>query len=121
MNYYKNRRKYIRVPFQKNIKYRICYKNQVSKELIDASTADISSGGILFKTKWPPPSLAIIEIEIDLKKFKEHLSRIDNKAVNIDLLYTKNNKIYGEVKRIKEYPESGFYEIAVHLVHKNEK
>ena len=114
----RERRSFIRIPFQKNINYSVCYKGQQFAETVEGSTENISQEGILFKTKWPPAIYSMISLNIDPKKFKEHVDKDPElkKIFNLDRLYAKKGKFYGEVVRIREYPESGYYDVAVRLI-----
>jgi len=117
----KERRKFLRIPFQKNIKYRICY-DKFTSEIIEGNSENISAGGILFKTKWPPPSMSIIAIDLNIDKFREYIKNENlQNDINIDNLYIQNGQLYGEVVRIKEYPESGYYDIGLKLITKKDK
>ncbi len=117
----KERRRFLRLPFQKNIKYRICY-DKFTSESIEGDSQNISTGGILFKTKWPPPSMSIIAIDLNISKFREYIKneKLEN-DININNLYIQNGQLYGEVVRIKEYPESGYYDVALKLIPKKDK
>ena len=115
------RRKYMRLPFQKTVKYRICY-DKFSSAAVDADSQNIGGGGIMFKTKWPPPIMSIIAVDIDITKLKNYISKDNLKdKFNLDELYIQNGKLFGEVKRIKEYPESGYYDVALQLIHISDK
>ena len=117
----KERRNFLRVPFQKNIKYRICY-DKFTSESIDGNSENISTSGILFKTKWPPPSMAIIAIDLNVYKFREYIKNENlQNDINIDNLYIHKGQLYGEVVRIKEYPESGYYDVALKLLPRKDK
>lgn len=117
----KERRNFIRVPFKKNISYRICY-DKFSSEKIIADSENIGCGGILFKTKWPPPTMSIIAIDLDIHRLKQYITE---KGISHDFdttkLYTEKNRIYGEVVRIKEYPESGYFDVAIKFIHREKK
>ena len=117
----RERRKFLRVPFQKNIKYRICY-DKFSSETIDGNSENISTGGILFKTKWPPSSMSIIAIDLNINKFRDYIKNENlGSEVNFDNLYIHKGQLYGEVVRIKEYPESGYYDVALKLLLRKDK
>ena len=117
----KERRKFLRVPFQKNIKYRICY-DKFTSESIEGNSQNISTGGILFKTKWPPPSMSIIAIDLNINKFRDYIKNQNlGSEVNVDNLYVNKGQLYGEVVRIREYPESGFFDVALKLLTKKDK
>lgn len=118
---FREKRQFIRIPFQKKISYQVCYNNFTS-ESSEASTENISTGGIMFKTKWPPQSLAVIAIDLDIAKLRQYIKteNLESK-IHLDEVYVKNGKVFGEVIRIKEYPESGYYDVALRLILKNER
>ena len=111
-----DRRKYVRVPFKNNITYRICY-NKFSSDEFNGDSQNIGGGGILFKTKWPPPTMSIIAIDINVNKLRSYIkeAKLENNF-DLDNIYVQKGKIYGEVIRIKEYPESGYYDVALKFV-----
>jgi hypothetical protein len=114
------RRKFIRIPFQKTIRYSVCY-NKFNSEEVDGQTENVSEGGILFKTKWPPSMMSIISIDVDIKRLRDYIQSNNlSTGFNADNLYVKAGQIYGEVVRIKEYPESGYYDVAIKLIHRKE-
>lgn len=116
-----DRRNFIRVPFQKHISYRICY-DKFKSDNVTADTTNISSGGILFKTKWPPPTMSILAIDLDVAKLRSYITEkgIEH-DFNIDELHIEKNRIFGEVVRIREYPESGYYDIALKFIHRKKR
>jgi len=120
-NLQKERRRFIRVPFKKHISYRICY-DKFSSEQIVADSENVGGGGILFKTKWPPPTMSIIAIDLDVAKLRQYIT---DKGIahdfDMSLLYTEKKCIFGEVVRIKEYPESGFFDVAIKFIHYKKK
>lgn len=111
-----NRRQYLRVPFQKTIKYRICYERFAS-EIIDANTNNISQGGILFKTKYPPATSTIVSLNVSPDKLKEYLVEAElTDLVDPEKLFYKGQAIFGEVVRVIKDSQSEFYSVAVKLV-----
>jgi c-di-GMP-binding flagellar brake protein YcgR len=117
----KDRRKFIRVPFKKHLSYRICY-NKFNSDKVVADSENISGGGIMFKTKWPPPTMSILAIDLDVKRLREYITQ---KGIahdfDVDNLHIENNRIFGEVVRIKEYPESGYYDVSIKFIHRKKK
>ncbi|MBN1492953.1 MAG: PilZ domain-containing protein [Candidatus Omnitrophica bacterium] len=115
-----DRRKYVRVPFQRNIKYRVCYE-RLASEIVDANAQNISQNGIFFKTKFPPPPNTIVSLGIDIEKFKEYLIK-DNltEVLDPEQIMTRGNAIFGEVVRVIEEQHSGFYSVAVKLILKKD-
>jgi len=117
----KDRRTFIRVPFRKHISYRICY-DKFNSDKVVADSENIGGGGILFKTKWPPPTMSILAIDLDVNRLKDYIKQNGiSHDFDIDTLYVKQNRIYGEVVRIREYPESGFYDVALKFIHRKKK
>lgn len=117
---YSNKRKYVRIPFTADLSYRICY-DTFSTEQIPGKGINISSGGFMFQTKWPPASLAIIEVSVDLDEFEKQLETDPNKKdlINIKEMFFTDGKLYGEVKRVIESKtEFGQYEVGIQLVRK---
>ncbi|MBU1863439.1 MAG: PilZ domain-containing protein [Candidatus Omnitrophica bacterium] len=116
----KERRQFIRVPFQKNITYSICY-NKFTPHSVEGNSKNISGGGILFKTKWPPPIMSVLSINLDVYKLKDYVNKENlQDKLDVNKLYMQNGKLYGEVVRIKEYPESGYYDVALQLIQKKD-
>jgi len=116
----KERRQYVRIPFQKNIKYRLCYEKFAS-EILEADASNISQNGICFKTKYPPPSTAVIALNVPVDKLRKYLETQKlSELINADQLYTRGETIYGEVVRIIQEPHSGFYSVAVKLILKKD-
>lgn len=117
----KERRNYVRIPFQKHLKYNICY-NKFHSEEINAASENISEGGILFKTKWPPPSMSIIAIDVDIPKFKAYIKKEHHdKDIDVDAIHQEKGRLFGEVIRITEYKESGFYDVALKFIPRKTK
>jgi hypothetical protein len=119
------RRKYLRIPFQKDIKYRICYNKFTTAPIqsndisVEADTQNISEGGIFFMTKYPPPTLSVISIDVDVQRLREYLIKENlTNALNPDNLYVKNGQLHGEVVRIQQCPHSGYYSVALKLISK---
>lgn len=115
-----DRRKYVRVPFQRNMKYRVCYEKLVS-EIVDADATNISQTGILFKTKFPPPPNTILSMAIDVEKFKAYLIREKlTDVLDPEQIYFRGHVIFGEVVRIIKEDQSGFFSVAVKLILKKD-
>jgi hypothetical protein len=89
----------------------------LASEIIEADARNISQNGICFKTKFPPPTNTIVSLNIDIDKFKEYL--VKEKMTDVldpaQILY-RNHSIFGEVVRVIEEQQSGFYSVAVKLV-----
>ena len=66
--------------------------------------------------------MSIIAIDLNINKFRDYLKneKLEN-DININKLYIQNGQLYGEVVRIKEYPESGYYDVALKLIPKKDK
>ncbi len=115
------RRKYHRIEIGENIKYKVCYDNFMS-EPTNGKSGNISEGGIFFITKWPPPIMSIIAIEINLENIKTQLGRLNESRnpieLDLDSLYIKDGYLYGEVIRITENSE--LYEVAARFIRKGE-
>ncbi len=118
--YKKDHRRYVRIPFQRNIKYRLCYE-RLASEIIDADARNISQNGLLFKTKYPPPTSTIIALNIDITKLAEYLRRENlTDVIKPDQLFIRDHSIFGEVVRIIKDDKSGFYSVAVKLILKKD-
>ena len=62
-----DRRKYIRIPYEAVIRYKACPNKGPKKKLfLDASSKNISSGGILMATKERFPLGTVLEVELDI-------------------------------------------------------
>ena len=62
-----DRRKYIRIPYEAIIRYKACpNKGSKKKAFLDASSKDISTGGILMATKERFPLGTVLEVELDI-------------------------------------------------------
>ncbi len=62
-----DRRKYIRIPYEAVIRYKACPNKEPKKRpFSDASSKNISGGGILMATKERFPQGTILEVELDI-------------------------------------------------------
>jgi len=115
-----DRRQFVRVPFQKNIKYRICYDRFVS-EIVDADSHNISQNGILFKTKYPPQVGSVLALNVPADKFGEYLQSENlTDIIDPEQLYSRGQSIFGEVIRNIKDEQSGFFSVAVKLILKKD-
>ena len=114
------RRRFLRVPFQSSIRYRLCYE-RFANEIIEASAHNLSQNGILFKTKYPPPQSAIIALNIELDKLKRYLDREGlTDIIDVDQVFVRGNSVFGEVIRVIEEQHSGFFSVAVNIILKKD-
>lgn len=115
-----DRRQYVRIPFQKNINYRLCYE-KFAATIMEADASNLSQNGICFKTKYPPPTTSVISIQVDTKRLKDYLQKENlMDVIDPEQLYTKGGNIYGEVVRIIKDSQSGFHSVAVKLILKKD-
>jgi c-di-GMP-binding flagellar brake protein YcgR len=90
-----DRRKYIRIPYEAVIRYKSCpAKGAKKKAFLDASSKNISSGGILMATKERFPQGTIMEVELDVPSLDGY----------------STVKILGQIVRTREVEKGKRYE-----------
>jgi len=112
----KEKRRYVRIPFQRSITYKHCYE-KFANQIVDANASNISQNGILFNTKYPPPPKALVSLNLDIAQLKEYLKQEGlTNSIDPDEIFVKGKTIFGEVVRVIQDERSNFYSVAVKLI-----
>lgn len=107
------RRQYPRLPFRKNVWFRVCMKN-VLYRMREGITVNVSQVGMLFFTRFLPPISALVLLELDL----EALSQV----VQVDgFLLQPHQYILGKVIRVHREGEDSLHEVGISFVREEDR